>query len=293
MNEGSPEPRAQTNWRAVATFYALACAWSWPFFWWRDMHGVSWQALHVPEPLKNSLIMWGPGLAALLCFAFFRKSHQRTITFAGGAIWRSLAFYFVPMLALALAGLPLGNDSQVSHGLVGLIAVIGLFNVLGEELGWRGFLQDALRPLPHSPRYALIAVLWLVWHFTNNFAGMNTTDLLARLVWYLPLTIVLSVLIGESTDRSRAVLIAVTLHSWIDLCFEFPGARTYLVAVLSVPFWAWLLWRWPNKTDTLFEGESLGYKSRRKPLRSPPGTRDCTNPAAVPRPRPAPATQDR
>ena len=48
------------------------------------------------------------------------------------------------------------------------LSVIGFFNILGEELGWRGFLQDALRPLARLPRYVLLGAIWEFWHFTNR-----------------------------------------------------------------------------------------------------------------------------
>ena len=89
------------NWVAVATFYVLACTVSWPFFWWRDMASESWRAWAVPGPLKTASYMWGPGLAALLCFYLFRRRHRRTVTMLGTSRWRSLAFYLVPLALLA------------------------------------------------------------------------------------------------------------------------------------------------------------------------------------------------
>ena len=94
----------KVNWRAVLTFIVLACVWSWPLFWLRDMHPESWVEWRFPMPLKNTLLMWGPGIAALICFRLFRKSHIRTITFAGQQKLRALAFYFLPMIALAIVG---------------------------------------------------------------------------------------------------------------------------------------------------------------------------------------------
>ena len=238
--------RARVDWRAVCVFFALACAWSWPFFWWRDLHWESWLAWHVPMPLKTTVLMWGPGLAALVCFRIFARTHRRTVLFAGNATWRALAFYFVPQLALAVVGLPMPEMGGTVHGLALVVGVVGLINVLGEELGWRGFLQDALRPLPRAARYLAIGLMWAAWHFTNLWGGREGLELAGHLAWYLPLTVVLAALIGEATDRSRAVLVAVTLHAWIDAVWEFPGFGTYLVLALALPFWAWLLWTWPS-----------------------------------------------
>jgi membrane protease YdiL (CAAX protease family) len=242
MNQPSP---ARVDWRAVCVFFALACAWSWPLFWFRDMHWDAWLAWRFPMPLKNTLLMWGPGVAALVCFRLFARTHRRTVTLTGGARLRALAFYFVPQLALAIVGLPMPELGGTVHAFALAVAVVGLINVLGEELGWRGFLQDALRPLPRAARYVAIGLLWAAWHFTNLWHGREGAELALHLAWYLPLTIALAALIGEATDRGRAVLIAVTLHAWVDAVWEFPGIGTYAVLALSIPFWGWMLWTWP------------------------------------------------
>lgn len=236
---------------AVLTFVLIACIWSWPLFWWRDMHFDSWMAWRFPMPLKNTLLMWGPGVAALVCLRVFRATHVRTSSFFGGQWRRAAAFYFAPMAALAIAGIRMPEMGPgIVHGMVVALAVVGLINVLGEELGWRGFLQDALRPLPRPARYVLIGLIWAGWHFTNLFAHREGVALWTYLAWYLPLTVVLAAIIGEATDRSRAVLIAVTLHSWVDLLWEFPGIGTYCVLAVSLPYWGWLLWSWPQQESS-------------------------------------------
>ncbi len=240
-------PAGSVHWRAVLTFCLLACAWSWPLFWLRDMHPDTWQAWRMPPPLKNMLLMWGPGVAALVCLRVFRSTHRRTITFSGDQRWRSLAFYFAPLVALAAVGtrMPEMGPGTV-HGLVLALAVVGLINILGEELGWRGFLQDALRPLARPQRYLLIGLIWAGWHFTNLFAHRSGAELWTYLAWYLPMTVALSALIGEATDRSRALLVAVTLHGWLDLLWELEGTGVYVVFAAAIPFWFWLLWTWPQ-----------------------------------------------
>lgn len=241
-----PEPADdRVDWRAVAVFLLIACAWSWPLFWLRDMTETGLGVLPLPHPLRTTLLMWGPGLAALVCLRLFRSSHRRTVTFAGGQRWRAWAFYLVPMAGLAIAGVHLPEMGGRVHAFVAVLAAIGLLNTLGEELGWRGFLQDALRPLPRPGRYALIGLLWAGWHFTNLFAHRSGPELWTYLAWYLPMTVALTVLIGEATDRSRAVLVAATLHAWLNIAWEFPGAGTWTVLAAALPFWAWLLWRWP------------------------------------------------
>jgi membrane protease YdiL (CAAX protease family) len=217
-------------------------------FWWRDMHTASWIAWRVPGFLKMSTIMWGPGIAALVVLGVFRRSHPKTITFFGGSVGRSLAFYLVPSALLAAVSLPGSKRPGMVVGFTALFAVVGFFNILGEELGWRGFLQDALRPLPRLPRYVLIGAMWEFWHFTNRTHEGGWADVALVLAAWYPLTMILSAVIGEATDRSRALVVAVTLHSWVDVLGEAPDllgvppVRVYAVFGVSLVFWAWMLW---------------------------------------------------
>ena len=240
---------ARVPWRAVATFFLLACLWSWPLFWLRDMAPGMWKALPLPYPLRITAIMWGPGLAALLCWRLFRPQVPRRSGIFGKNWRRALAFYAVPMLALAAIGveMPHPTEPRRVHALFLLIAVLGFVNCLGEELGWRGFLQDALQPLQQVPRYVLIGLMWAGWHFTNLFAPRpDPVDLLRYLAWYLPMTCVLSFLLGQGVERSRAIAVAVTLHAWVNLTWELESPVTWAVLALSLPFWGWLLWTWPQ-----------------------------------------------
>jgi membrane protease YdiL (CAAX protease family) len=178
-----------------------------------------------------------------------RPHHRRTITFLGPSHRWSLAFFVLPLIALGTVYAPLVG---IRAAVVGILAVVGFFNILGEELGWRGFLQDALRPLPRGWRYLAIGILWEFWHFTNRTHGPDVSETVRGLMVSYPTVIALSVAIGEATDRARSLVVAVTLHFWIDALFEVPRLvdgpawPTYLVFGPSLVFWAFLLWMWPS-----------------------------------------------
>jgi hypothetical protein len=59
------------KWKFVVVYYILACAISWPFFWWKDVHGESWDLSPIPEWIRFMGLMWGPGIAALSVSRFF------------------------------------------------------------------------------------------------------------------------------------------------------------------------------------------------------------------------------
>jgi membrane protease YdiL (CAAX protease family) len=236
----------KVNWTSVIVYYIIACAFSWPFFWWRDMNSESWQNLHLPGFVKTWSYMWGPGFSALICFLIFKRSHLKTISFAGTSLVKSLLFYLVPILLLCIPGIQMGGMDPHLAPLV--LCFIGFISILGEELGWRGFLQDALRSLPFWKRSAIIGIMWELWHFTNRMGHGALSQIIIRVSIFMCITILLSALIGKATDRSRSLMIAVTLHAWIDLLFEFSAIGTYIVFGCSVLLWIYLLMIWDQKS---------------------------------------------
>ncbi len=250
-------PQRRVQWLHVVVFYALACAVSWLFFWWRDIHPESWAAWGAPGFLKNWSYMWGPGIAAIVCLIGFRRPHRSTITFRGTSASRSVLFYTVPILLLCIPGL--NNKEGVNPHLFPLMAgVFGFIAILGEELGWRGFLQDALRPLHPAWRYVIIAVLWEAWHFTNRMHDTPPLQAAMRVAVFALVGIGLSAIIGQATDRSRSVVVAVTLHAWVDIAAEFGRPAVWVVAGASLLFWAWMLWKWPVPQPVVVLSEPPG-----------------------------------
>jgi uncharacterized protein len=246
MTEPAPTKDQRVDWRAVALFYAIACAVSWPFFWMRDLDSARWERWRFPGML---VIMWGPGIAALLTLRVFRGRHRRQVTLFGTS-WRySLLFYVAPLLLLsALGG---GSWDGYPPHLSGIaIIFVSFATIMGEELGWRGFLQDALRPLSRPARYALIGFMWEFWHFTNRTTGKPLSTIVITLLISYPAAIALSWIIGEAVERSRSLLIAHTLHIWLNLPFELTIWQTFLVLALALVFWGLLLWKWPPKPAT-------------------------------------------
>ena len=236
---------ARVNWRSVAAYYAIACLWSWPFFWRRDI-------LHIPDTPLTSMskvvihwgLMWGPGIAALVCMLAYRRSHKRVITLGGNSWVRSVLFYLTLFFLLSMfrAHALYGYDKSA------LVAASPMFiSILGEELGWRGFLQDALRPLPPVRRFVLIGVLWEFWHFTTRTShGLSPLRIAVTLLISYSAVILLSFIIGYAAERSRSVIVAVALHSYLDVLLN--NLDLYLPLLLALPVWGLLLLTWPRAT---------------------------------------------
>jgi membrane protease YdiL (CAAX protease family) len=120
-------------------------------------------------------------------------------------------------------------------------------SILGEELGWRGYLQDALRPLSPAKRFVLIGAFWEFWHFTTRTThGWSPLRVAVTLLISYSAVIPLSFIIGYATERSRSVMVAVSLHMYLDVLLN--NLDLYIPLLLALPIWAWLLLTWPKPT---------------------------------------------
>lgn len=241
-------------WGMVCAYYLLACGISWPIFW---LARHSENRPNLPGIVFTLGYMWGPGIAAILMYRFLPQGKH--ITFSGTEWKRSLAFYLVPLIILATCVVPF-SGLQAS-GMVLLIGLIGFVTTCGEELGWRGFLHDATRSVPKLYRYLFIGIIWELWHFrfARLFLGSETIwDAMAREARFLPLTILLSWLLGETTERSRSITVAITLHFWCNALLteevaSFVGSEKtvlYFAFAASAIVWSWILLGWKNKKRT-------------------------------------------
>ncbi len=245
MNSTTTKP----NWTAVITFYLIACAFSWPFFAWRDLFRESWATTSVPAPLRNLGVMWGPGVAALICFFIFRKTHVRTITFTGTSIVKSLLFFLLPYAIWNIILLINPCDDIITPAYFLQLIPFGFLMIIGEELGWRGFLQDALRPLKEWKRWLVLGIMWEFWHFTRGIVDCGPLQLILRKLMMIATVVILTYIIGKLTDKTKSLLVAIALHSWFDILFEFSHPNTYIAGGLSIIIWIVLLWKWNSKEN--------------------------------------------
>ncbi len=195
--------------RPVVVFWLLACAISWPFMFTATLAPEAWQSLPLPPPLKTSLFMWGPGIAALICYRLFAGRITRRTTLLGHSRRRSAVAVIVPAAMLAIL---VFVSAEPKHALffLALMVPVGLFNTLGEELGWRGYLQDAMPFATPWQRYLAVGVLWELWHVPMRLPWWQDAPL--RGVMIACGTLAISLLAGYAVRWTNAVAFAVMLH---------------------------------------------------------------------------------
>ena len=232
---------ARVRWGSVALFYVIACAISWPFFWWRDAYAESWAAFTMLGYAKGLLPALGPAIGGIIAMAVFRKTHPRTITVFGTSRLHSLLFIATPLAAFTAFGALNGRNP---FEMVLAVATFILYG-FGEETGWRGFLWDALRPLPQWPRILVVAVLWGVWHFTT-FLGGTPLDIAKMLGLMSAIWIFGSWGLGKAVDCTKALTVAAVLHLAFNFVRHMPGAIAWPALGTCAVVWLVLFQTWPK-----------------------------------------------
>ncbi len=167
------------------------------------------------------LVGWGPAIAAFLSWKLFGRQNRISSLFGtwrNGAILMSL----IPAGVFAFFGYP--NEQGINPHLAGAIlgALIFLY-ALGEEIGWRGYMHDALSPRPIWLRAVIISIVWWAWHLWFLQDGTSPGILLIGYGIILVSALIFSWIISES-------------KSWISAAsFHSIGNIGFMAAVIDLP----------------------------------------------------------
>lgn len=110
----------------------------------------------------------GPTIGALVAFRLF---HIRSVMTLKG----DFNNFFVPLLIYWL--LPIVLIEVLAYFFTGMssrtASITILVYALFEEIGWRGFLQQVLMPVPKFVRISIVTLLWFIWHLNFDLSVSN------------------------------------------------------------------------------------------------------------------------
>lgn len=228
-------------WR-VLVFYLLT------FFFTMLIGGLQQEAGLLPA--LTFLPQWGPGIAGLLTALIFRKRDGWQISWFRPEL--------PPLRYLALLGLPLIMGLS-AYGIarvffttipagppITALLLIGMpIGAIGEEIGWRGYLQRRLAPQMTGAFSALlVGFLWTFFHIQFWAAGPVFLAVLA--ISFMAMSVTMQSLLA---DYEYNVLGAALFHLGINLgsllifglllAFDLPFLLIYtglavLIAVITV-----------------------------------------------------------
>jgi len=181
----------------------------------------------------------GPFVGGLIAIWFFRNKYQQTISLAGNQPVISLIYFFIPVIMIALMGIP-GNsgDNNHVHGL--LTGVVLMTYCLFEETGWRGFLMDAMRGISNPFRFIIIGTLWYLWHL-NFISAQDAASLKFGLLVHLPSCILGSWIIGLMADKYSSLMVAAAIHSVFNIFFDLGTDMKSKVIIAVGVFSVWII----------------------------------------------------
>ena len=182
--------------------------------------------------------------------------------FRGNFRWYLLAFA-VPLVCFSasqllpviigghgsrLSAFTVDNVLSVIFILMGQSAVVSA-GLLGEELGWRGYMNRKLEPLVGTLGTCLIGgIIWGLWHcpliwligyeYGTDYIGFPITGM----ILFCIITVVLGIICDWLYERSQCIWVPSIFHgafnaaATIPLCITFGGAFMVVVDILSRTF---------------------------------------------------------
>jgi membrane protease YdiL (CAAX protease family) len=231
----------------VCAYVLLAYALSWvcwlPLAFSRQIVQVGGWPTHLPGLL-------GPAVAAVVVIGIVTGRARVRDLLARLTRWRIGWWWLVALSPLALLGLGSAGRAAAGQGLprwgdlgringfptwgpVPVLVLLIVVNGLGEETGWRGFLQPTLQRVL-SPRPAILAVaaIWAGWH-APLFAILTTYR------GFTPLTLVGfgiglacgAVVLGWLYNRTGSILAVAVWHATYNLTAATDAAHGVIAAV--------------------------------------------------------------
>ncbi len=186
-------------------------------------------------PPQIGLAQIAPGAAALMMLVIFRKDRFQITFFSKDTpalryLWAALIPVGVGLVVYLVQSLVPMEPTAVPdvYNQMLLVMLWIPIGALGEELGWRGYLNKLLdKRLRGLFSAVLVGLMWLPIHI--SFLNQGPIILFFLALWFISLSIVIHALVQ---DTGFSVLVAAIFHLSINLI-----NLLVLDVMFSVPYW--------------------------------------------------------
>ena len=153
----------------------------------------------------------------------------------------------------------------VLFGVIGSIIAgftVNLVFALGEEIGWRGFMQKELSRFGFYPSAITSGILWGIWHAPVLLQGFQYPDssVTASVFYMIILSVVLNIPFTDFRIKTKSVITPAILHGMFNasgmLSVLLIGEKFPWGGIMGVAGWVTILvaWRLTNELRKFFPG---------------------------------------
>jgi len=203
-------------------------------------------SLVITGPLQSVAIF----ISAFIAYIYLKRQSITLHSLFGKSMKWSLAMAAVPLLVLSFVGLE--NTEEIPSNLLGLFSGISfLLYCIFEEYGWRGYLEDELRPLSEFYKIILIALMWYAWHlsFLSDHSIFNNLK-------FFGILLIGSWGISQVIKSTHSIISAACFHMIYNILMmqsngkiEFDLNKKLFVIGACVISWIIILKLWERQSD--------------------------------------------
>lgn len=205
--------KTKINYLAILTFYIIAITL-------RYITNKTGILDSVPNDFLKVVFQGaGPAVGAFVAFSAFHIKPTLSLKGNYPKITIPLLLYWgLPILLIGGVDYFLNGNISVSNILI--ILIYGLL----EEIGWRGFLQQELKPLPEPLKIIMIAALWFIWHLNFDLSVSNLIffGILLLGTWG----------IGKVADVTHSLIAVAAIHSLNNFFSEIKQTQLLIISAL-------------------------------------------------------------
>jgi uncharacterized protein len=187
---------------------------------------------------------FGPFIAGLI-MSRADKNVRNSYSFMGTSITGSVIFFLSFILTLMFVKI----ENNYSGFYMLAFSVYILLYSIGEEYGWRGYLQHALKKKHFFLKYLIIGTLWWFWHI-----GIYIDMGYKLIVLFWVLWVLISMGLGQAMEATKSIAVVACLHILGNVLFMIdviPVPDKFIIAGILAVIWIITLFLW-DKLDNFF-----------------------------------------
>ncbi|QNL49736.1 CPBP family intramembrane metalloprotease [Olivibacter sp. SDN3] len=186
----------------------------------------------------NMLVGIGPLIAAIASGAMFRNSRV-TLRFWGNSVVKSVVFLLIPIVTVVYLGVT--NKESIDPHLFALkVSGMWLLYIIGEEFGWRGYIQQVVRANDYI-KSLIVGIIWYLWHLSFIYVYYSPI----KEVLFVLVLMIGSFLVLKVTERTGSLATAVALHFSFSVLTNIRlPERSYIAIIFMCLCWIVLYIFW-------------------------------------------------